>query len=119
MDNISNNYDVKVPKHNKNKHPYLGAAILGGAIGATSTGVDLYLSSKGKLTCLQEELLLDSGSGLSWSRVPEIKNKTFLKFAKNKWGALALGVVDGALCFIALQAVIRGVKYLFKGKKND
>lgn len=121
MDKVSNNnyYETGFQQNNKKKNPYLSALLLGSAMGAASTGIDLYISSKGKESKFSKEILEIFGSGLAWSRDGGlIKNEKFLKFARNKWGALALGVMGGALGLLTAEALIQGIKGIFMRRRS-
>lgn len=111
MDKISSDYSVK----NQRKHSYVSTAVVGGAIGAAATGVDLYMTSKGVHNEISEEICCDLGSGLSWAKVFR-ENKEISKFARSKFGAMTLGVFTGALELVLLSVIVQGVKNIFKKK---
>ena len=113
MDKISNDYSVK----NQRQHPYISTAVVGGAVGAVTTGVDLYMTSKGKNTGTSELILESLGSGLWLSRGDSfIKNEKFLNFAKSKLGAMSMGIVGGAVGLVAMKVIIDGITNIFRKK---
>lgn len=101
----------------REKHSYLVTAAVGGAVGAASTGVDLYITSKGKSTPTSNLILESLGSGLGLSRGDSfIKNEKFLNFAKSKFGAMSMGIVGGAVGLVIMRSIIDGITSIFKKK---